>query len=420
MERSQPPFGNNGECSRRAFLGWAAAAGAAVCGGSRGSFAASDIGRRSVILINLTGGASQLETFDPKPDAPDGIRGPFGSIATRIAGIRINEYLPGIASRLDKLTLIRSVHHADAPIHEAGLQWLETGALSRAESAPPHFGAVAARRFGAGGPAPPFVVLNGPIASLGSGIAPTQTAGSLGPAFEPFCVAAAPGGPGYDPRDLAIRSRLFIEQSAALDENPLKLGSTRGYPRSANAFDCSLELGADASTYGESEFARRCLLARKLIEADVRVVVINMFNDILRESSWDCHGRRPFGGLADYATTHLASLDSGLSGLYDDLSVRGLLSSTMVVATGEFGRTPRLNTHGGRDHWTGAWSALVAGGPLRPGEVIGKTDRRAGEPIDSPLHVKDLHALILDWLGLSSVQSSLKLARHARNSGATS
>src|SRR4051812_34707331 len=147
-------------------------------------------GERSVILLMLVGGPSQLETWDPKPDAPAEIRGPFDSIATALPGVRVGEHLPRLARRLDRLTLVRSLHHDAAPIHETGHQLIQTGQLCRADHEPPHIGSVVARVQGARGDLPPFVVVPGPIANTGVGVPHGQSAGALGRAFDPFHVAA--------------------------------------------------------------------------------------------------------------------------------------------------------------------------------------------------------------------------------------
>jgi uncharacterized protein (DUF1501 family) len=143
-----------------------------------------------------------------------------------------------------------------------------------------------------------------------------------------------------------------------------------------------------------------CLLARRLVEAGVRVVTVNMFETVFNRVSWDCHGARPFSTLDDYANVLLPTLDLALSALLDDLDRRGLLESTLVVATGEFGRTPRLNPRGGRDHWPGVWSALLAGGGTGGGRLIGSRDAQGASPADRPVTPAELVATIYRSLGL--------------------
>ncbi len=162
---------------------------------------------RAVILLMLVGGPSQLETFDPKPDAPAEVRGPFGSIASKIPGVRVSEYLPEIAHRLDRVTLLRSLHHDAAPIHETGHQLIQTGKLSQSGKDYPHIGALAAKRLGMRNGLPPFVTLPEPIGNTGVCISHGQTGGSLGAAFDPFTLASDPASPSYDPHEVHARLR---------------------------------------------------------------------------------------------------------------------------------------------------------------------------------------------------------------------
>lgn len=351
----------NGDCgvSRRDFL----AAGAMGMGGlglptSTPSPLAAPRARddRALILLMMVGGPSQLETWDPKPDAPEEVRGPFQSIATRVPGVRINEHLPRLAARMDKLALIRSVHHDEAPIHETGLQLLQTGRLSRTQDEPPHIGAVASKMMGARGQAPAFAMIPGPILNTGVVLPRGQSAGVLGAAHAPACIAS---------------------------------------------FDVDAEPERLLRAYGPSRFGRSCLLARRLVESGVRVVTVNMFDTVFNEVSWDCHGSRPFSTLDDYRRRLLPTFDRAFSALIDDLGSRGLLDSTMVAAVGEFGRTPKINAAGGRDHWPGVWSVALAGGGVRGGRVIGASDARGSAPIDRPVAPQELlatmyHALDLD------------------------
>lgn len=339
--------------------------------------------QRALILLMMVGGPSQLETWDPKPDAPEGVRGPFGSIATRVPGVRINEHLPRIAARMDKLALIRSLHHPEAPIHETGLQLIQTGRLSRTADEHPHLGAVVSRLLGSGGPQsiPSWVMLPGPIVNTGVQIPKGQTAGPLGSDHEPFLIGAAPGEPGYRPAEIQARA-----------------GRASG-GRLANPFDLSGE-SARVAAYGPSRFGRSCLLARRLVEAGSRVVTVNMFDSVFDQITWDCHGAGPFSALDDYKRRLLPMFDQAFSALLDDLSDRGLLETTMVAAVGEFGRTPRINSSGGRDHWPGVWSVALAGGGVRGGQVIGASDGRAAEPVDRPVSPQELLASLYQGMDI--------------------
>jgi uncharacterized protein (DUF1501 family) len=318
---------------------------------------------RAVILLVMVGGPSQLETWDPKPDAPSEVRGPFRSIATAVPGVRINEFLPRIARRLDRVTLVRSLHHDAAPIHETGLQLLQTGKLCRLGQEYPHFGSVVARLKGSRNDLPPSVMIPGPIGNTGVAVSHGQTAGALGAAFEPFL---------HDPSAVSAH----------------------------RAFDPGAERVEVRDAYGRNTFGQSCLLARRLVESGVRLVTVNMFETVFNRVTWDCHGARPFSTLDDYRRVLLPAFDTAFSALIDDLERSGRLDTTLVVATGEFGRTPRLNAAGGRDHWPRVWSAAMAGGGIRGGQVIGASDEHAAEPADRPVSPPELLATIYRSLGI--------------------
>jgi hypothetical protein len=329
--------------------------------------------RRSSCSCSSAARASS--TWDPKPDAPAEIRGPFGSIATAVPGVRVGEHLPRLARRLDRLTLIRSLHHDAAPIHETGYQLLQTGRLCRLGHEHPHAGSVAARLLGARHGVPPFVVLPRPIDNTGVAVSHGQTSGSLGPEFAPFSLGAGETGPRAIP------------------------GRVR------EALDVSLERGRTREAYGSTAFGDDCLRARRLVEAGARFVTVNMYDTVFHRVSWDCHGSQPFCTLQDCANEVLPTFDAAFSALIDDLEGRGLLASTLVVATGEFGRTPRLNASGGRDHWPGVWSAAAAGGGLSGGTVVGASDRRAAEPTDRPVSPASLLATMYRCLGIDPART---------------
>jgi uncharacterized protein (DUF1501 family) len=363
---------------------------------------------RAVILLMLVGGPSQLETWDPKPDAPREIRGPFGSIATRVPGVRISEHLPRLAARTDRLALVRSVHHQAAPIHETGHQLLQTGRLCRPGEEHPHIGAVASRLLENKSPLPPFVIIPGPIENTGVQVPHGQSAGWLGAAYEPFFLAADPASSGSDMQTALDRARRFLDRAVSRSGDPgeaLAAAANRLLSRPATtAFQLAEEHAGLRDAYGRNTFGQSCLLARRLVEAGVRLVTVNMFDTVFNKTTWDCHGAAPFSTLDDYAEHLLPTLDQALSALLDDLGDRGLLDSTMVVATGEFGRTPRLNAAGGRDHWPGVWSALLAGGGVRGGQVVGASDHHAEAPAQRPVSPQELLATMYHSLGISPDQ----------------
>jgi hypothetical protein len=322
---------------------------------------------RSVILLLLCGGPSQLDTWDPKPDAPADVRGPFQSIATRCPGVRICEHLPRMAARMDRLALVRSMHHESAPIHETGYQLLQTGRLCREGEEHPHIGSVVARLAGARNGVPPFVVLPGPIASTGVDIPHGQSAGWLGAAYEPFLMAPDPPMLGF--------------------------GASP-----AEAERASLE-------YGRTPFGQCCLLARQLVDSGVRMITINMFSTVFNCVTWDCHGAVPFSTLDDYANELMPTFDQAFTALIDDLERRGRLETTLVVAAGEFGRSPRINASGGRDHWPGVWSVVLAGGGVHGGQVVGASDAHAAAPADRPVTPRDLLATMYHSLEIEATKS---------------
>ena len=363
---------------------------------------------RAVILLLLVGGPSQLETWDPKPDAPAEIRGPFRSIATRCPGVRISEHLPRVAARLDRLALIRSVHHDAAPIHETGHQLLQTGRLCRAGEEHPHLGSVVARLKGAKGGLPPFTVLPGPIQRTGIDIPHGQSAGWLGPACDPFQLGADPAAVDFDPRSALGRARSFLDDAVKHDPTSARALARASEPfltgPARNAFDLEKECAEVRDAYGRTTFGQSCLLARRLVEAGSRVVTVNMFETVFNRATWDCHGAAPFSTLDDYAHALLPTFDRAFAALIDDLECRGRLETTLVVAAGEFGRTPRLNSTGGRDHWPGVWSVALAGGGVRGGHVVGSSDAQAGSPTERPVMPQDLLATIYHSLGIDGTQ----------------
>jgi uncharacterized protein (DUF1501 family) len=315
--------------------------------------------QHSVILLLLVGGPSQLETFDPKPDAPAEIRGPFRSIATRVPEIRVSEHLPQLAARMDRVTLVRSVHHDAAPIHETGYQLLQTGRLCQHGEEFPHIGSVVAQYDSGSSHRSASVILPGPIASTGVDVYHGQSASILGATFNPV----------YLPPTVAIGD--VVDEPDRIRE-----------------------------AYGHNGLGRSCLVARRLVESGVRVVTVNMYDTVFGRVSWDCHGSTPFSTFDDYAREVLPTFDRAFGALLDDLERSGRLGTTLVVAAGEIGRTPQINASGGRDHWPGVWSVVLAGGGIRGGQIVGASDHHAAEPADRPVTLPDLLATIYHGLGI--------------------
>jgi hypothetical protein len=386
---SRTPEGADG-VSRRDFLRFG---GLGVLGLSaaeqRARAEANGTGSRRCIFLLLNGGASQFETFDPKPTARGEIRGPYRAISTATPGIQLSETLPLLAQRTAKFSLLRSLSHDAAPLHETGLQLIQTGRLVRGNFIPPSAGSIIARLLGPRNDWPAYVVLSRPLGDSGSAIWQGQWAGSLGEEFDPWFVesAAATG---------SIGSR-GLEVAAAADDF-----AARHVARQSLVRDWLRAPDSERRSYGDSDLARSCLAARRLVEQGVRFVTINMFDTLAERVTWDAHANGAWAPatLGDYRNVLCPDLDRALSALLDDLDQRGLLDNTLVVVMGEFGRTPRINDGGGRDHSMGVWSALIAGGGIRGGQVIGASDARGAFPAERPILPAELTATILERLGV--------------------
>jgi hypothetical protein len=247
---------------------------------------------------------------------------------------------------------------------------MQTGRLFRNEVEYPHYGSVLAYARGSkGSGAPPFVVMPWPIRNTGVEISHGQTAGSLGYQFDPIFLPVGPFETRYLP---------FVKK----------------------AINHSHE--NHSSRYGRNSFGQLVLTARRLVEAGVRFVTVNMFDTVFNKITWDCHadGGALDSRLSDYAETLCPTFDRACSALLDDLHDRGVLSNTLVLAMGEFGRTPKINPRGGRDHWTGAWSVLFAGAGIRGGQVVGSSDAIGAEVRDRPVTPAEIAATVYHALGI--------------------
>ncbi|MCH2131665.1 MAG: DUF1501 domain-containing protein [Pirellulaceae bacterium] len=367
---------------------------------------------KSCILIWLDGGPSHLETFDPKPDAPKEVRGPLETIATNVEGIRISECLQQTAGVVDKLAIIRSM---TSPLgeHNFGTHYLMTGYKPSPALEYPTFGATLAHLRERSGVLPPHVAVpqfSGNIS--GNGFLPTAT--------RPFSVGGNPESPNFKVRDLDFyqglnltrldRRRTIVnafdefsrakDASAFLESDPdleqaYKLIAS---PSAKAAFKLSDEPESVRNRYGRNggnSIGQSCLLARRLVQRGVPFVTVN-------SSGWDSHAniiqlkqRYPTDRNA-----HLPSLDRALSALIQDLSESGMLDETLVVVMGEFGRTPKINSLGGRDHWPNVFTAVLAGGGVTGGQVIGSSDSLGELPNNNPVTPSDLAATIYSLLGI--------------------
>lgn len=376
------------------------------------------------IFLMLVGGPSQLDTWDMKPDAPVEIRGPYKPIKTNVPGIEISENFPRMAKHADKYSIIRSCYHTAAAVHDTGHQMMQTGRLFQGGIEQPHFGCVVSKLRGPKGDVPPHVLLPRPIGNTGGNMPHGQSAGFLGKTFDPFVLNADPSDPNFRVPDLlppdylsALRVdrrrnwRSLVDKSISMFETSQDarlLDSTfqQAYTlmssaKAREAFELNKEPEATREKYGMNRFGQSCLLARRMIEAGVRFVTVNMFETVFDEITWDIHGSKPFSPISCYRDLVGPMFDMAYSSLLEDLHQRGLLANTMVLAMGEFGRTPKVNPAGGRDHWPQCWSVLMGGGPLKGGTVVGSSDEIGGFPKDRPVSPGEVAATIYRGLGIS-------------------
>ncbi len=392
-------------------------AGAGALAGLAGATRANEnaaAGQRSCIFIWLNGGPSQFETFDPKPLAKADVRGPFGAIRTKIPGILMSELVPQLARRIDKLTLLRSLSHGNA---DHGSTAMLTGTdMSRVA-----FGAVVTKLLGASGLMPPYVHIG---SSTGDGSQfPSNIdqvgAAELGAAYAPLRVRAPGGGDAVRLGSFTLQDGLTREQLAARvallarlrDEgstNPAAFERMLDQQRRAaellsstrvrETFDLARESDELRTKYGANFFGQSCLLARRLVEAGTRFVQIKWY-DVVAFDAWDTHGA-DLPGMRRMEQQLCPRLDQGLATLIDDLHERGLLESTLVVVAGEFGRTPKINKNGDRDHWPHCFSVMLAGAGLPGGAVVGASDDKGAYPERTPISPTDFAATLYEILGI--------------------
>ncbi len=378
---------------------------------------------KACILIFQWGGPSQLDTWDMKPDAPSEIRGPYKTIKTNVPGIQVSEIFPRMAQHADKFALIRSVHYAGVAVHDAGHQVMQTGRLFQAGTESPHVGSILGYLKGPNGDIPPHVLLPRPIGNTGGNMPHGQTAGFLGKLHDPFVLGADPAAPDFKVPDLlppdyltAIRAdqrrnlRDLVDGAVKdFEANPdarlLNASFDQAYTlisssKARAAFDLSQEPDAVKDRYGRNRFGMSCLLARRLVESGVRFVTVNMFETVFNEITWDIHGSAPFSPIEAYRDLLGPMFDNAYASLLEDLTSRGMLDNTLVVAMGEFGRTPKINPAGGRDHWPQCWTVSMAGGGVKGGQVIGSSDEIGAYPKDRPVPAAAVAATMLHALGV--------------------
>ena len=378
---------------------------------------------RSAIILFLSGGPAHQDMWDLKPDAPEAIRGTFRPIDTRVPGIRITEHMPRMARLADRYTIVRSVQHSQSN-HPAAAYWMmvgspnqrpvaETSRMSRSDR--PHVGSAVAKILGPQGSVPPFVMLpeamnpNGPERA-------GQHAGFLGARYDPFRINGDPNRPDFTPG--ALEPAPGLSAARVFDRRALlnTLGPQSGppipdmdacyerafdlvsAPATRRAFDIAAEPEADRDRYGRHVFGQSVLLARRMVEAGVR---LGHGNGVRHDNGPGGQGYDTHRDHLEWAKDQLLPpTDAAFSSLVEDLDRRGLLEETLVIMMGEFGRTPRFNKNGGRDHWPNCFSLVMAGGGIRGGQVHGCSDKLAAYPAADPVSPGDLLCTIYHCLGI--------------------
>jgi len=359
---------------------------------------------KSIIHIFMPGGWSAQETFDPKPYAPIEYRGPLGSIDTKLDGVRFSEHLKETAKIADKITVVRSMTHGEAA-HERGTHNMFTGYRPSPALQFPSMGSVVSHELGSRNNLPPYVcVPNTPNEFAGSGYLPT--------AHGPFSLGGDPANAGFAVRDLNMHAGITperfdrrrnilstvdehfrtMEKSDSLDAMDSFYQAAYALVSSADAreaFNLAAEPEAMRNKYGRNEAGQRMLMARRLVEAGVRFVSMTY-------GGWDMHAK-----IQDGITRSLPPFDVAYAALIRDLDERGLLDSTIVMVTSEFGRTPKINKDAGRDHWPRVFNIVFAGGGFKRGSVYGTSDPTGSEPDQDPLTVENMAATVYHQLGIA-------------------
>jgi hypothetical protein len=378
---------------------------------------------KSVILIFNGGAPSHIDLWDPKPNAGSEVRGIYSPIKTNVPGIRISELLPRMAKRMDRLALIRSVHHEHSS-HNGGMHWATVGRPYRIDSTlinpsrtdTPCFGTLCgwlAQRDGFTGGVPPYVITPFPHCDSKAYITPGQYGGCLGARFDPFVLDDDPNSRDFKVRNMSLDASLGAERFAdrlgllknfAATSHPIvsvqaeetdvfneRAVNLLKSGKAAAAFDLTKEPDSVRERYGRHTWGQSHLLARRLVEAGTRFVTTVNGPSI----RWDTH-KDNFNTLRDKL---VPPMEQAYAALLDDLQERGLLDTTLVIWMGEFGRTPKINADAGRDHWPGCYSVLLAGGGIRGGQVIGESDAIGAYPKDRPVTPAEIHATVFAALG---------------------
>lgn len=400
----------------------------------------------AVIQYWLNGAASHFETYDPKPNAPAEVRGPFNPISTNVPGVQICESLPLHAQIMDRVTLIRSVQH-DNPDHQHGMHWCQTGHDAKAagvnpfeQSSHPSSGSMTALLRGPNHPGlPPYVLIGYPLDDQGIHRYYPHRAANLGMSYDPLEILKTRTGDGKDPgqdADFRVRSLDPIDGLTRNDllmrrtllghldrqDGPLSQGQADSWnrfhraafdlvagERTSAAFDLEQEDAKTRERYGLHRSGQTALLARRLVEAGVTFVTVIDPGIGLSSSGWDLHTQLESG-----TKTASPRMDRAVTALIRDLHDRGLDKKVLVVVWGEFGRTPKINKDAGRDHWAGVQSVLLAGGNYRHGQTIGSSTAKGEVPHERPLWPCDVVATMYHHLGIDPRSAPLTPAGRPR------
>lgn len=362
----------------------------------------------SVIFMWMQGGPSHIDTFDPKPNAPSDIRGEFSVIPTNIPGVQISEHLPMMAKNLDKYSIIRSGYSYNGS-HGVADAYMLTGWRFNPSTVYPTYGAVMSRELGYRNGMPPYVQLGNSIDQRFGGGLP----GYAGSEHNPFIIQEDPSKADFSIDGVSLPNGLTSSRFSRRERMLQKLDNwqkkieTKGNdvgamnsfydkafsmvtsPAAKRAFDLSQEPVKVRERYGMNKFGQSCLLARRLVESGVRFINVTM-------GGWDTHANN-FKTLKD---RNLPIIDQSWSALLEDLQTRGMLEKTMVIWLGDFGRTPKINSAAGRDHWAGSTVFCMGGGGMKVGSVIGKSDANAEQPTTPPIQIEDIAATLYTILGI--------------------
>jgi hypothetical protein len=379
------------------------------------------------ILIFLWGAPSQFETFDPKPDAPAGIRGEFGIIRTSVSGTYVSEHVPLLAQRGHQFTLVRTCMQSSTHHQSAGYEALtghaparDAVALTATPSDHPNLGSVVARLAATHSDLPEFVTLPQLIADVGN-LTPGQFAGFLGHRYDPLAITKDPSAANFRVDELSLRQEVplarlnarrslldtvdrqsrFLEATAearALTAHEDRACRLLTSPAVARAFALAREPESLRARYGMNSFGQSCLLARRLVEAGVKLVTVyGACGGKTPQDAWDTH----VDNFNRHKNVLLPPMDQGTSALLDDLEQRGMAKRTLVLWMGEFGRTPKINAKAGRDHWANCYSVLLAGGGVRAGHLHGQSDRNGAFPRRGQVYTPaDICATVYHCLGI--------------------